>query len=169
MKRRRFNIAAALSALVFIATIVLWIRSYWRADYLAYCGETKEVGIISTVGRMVFYREKAIPPFRWQPPYGFEHSANLAPQNVDAYLPFISPSHQHWGGFGAIEGDTAKYRARANYLPYWSIVLIAAVRPAMWLRQARRSETLHCGKCGYDLRATPQRCPECGTPAAATQ
>jgi predicted amidophosphoribosyltransferase len=38
--------------------------------------------------------------------------------------------------------------------------------PAVWLnglRKTRRAKRLGlCPSCGYDLRASPERCPECG-------
>jgi hypothetical protein len=51
-------------------------------------------------------------------------------------------------------------------VPYWAICVAGAAPVVGWTlrerRRRRRADTLHCRACGYDLRATPQRCPECG-------
>jgi hypothetical protein len=51
----------------------------------------------------------------------------------------------------------------------WPIALLLAILPAMrlWRWKHPRPGPPVCSRCGYDLRATPQRCPECGTAAVA--
>jgi hypothetical protein len=56
-------------------------------------------------------------------------------------------------------------------IPYWSLLLLTGVGPAWWLYRRRRREhrMRHglCRNCGYDLRGTGDRCPECGHVPAA--
>ena len=76
-----------------------------------------------------------------------------------------------WGNltFGR---DTGAGDDRTLYIgftaPYWLMLigfsvapLLAAIR--LLLRDRRRRRGL-CARCGYDLRASKIRCPECGTP-----
>ena len=40
---------------------------------------------------------------------------------------------------------------------------VAAVAALLWNRPLSKPRYgRHCSICGYDLRATPERCPECG-------
>jgi hypothetical protein len=54
--------------------------------------------------------------------------------------------------------------------PYWFLIGLTALLPATAVfrmllnrRSRRRIAGKFCRHCGYDLRATPERCPECGT------
>ena len=55
--------------------------------------------------------------------------------------------------------------------PHWLNGSASAAWPALALlgavRRRLRFPIGHCQSCGYDLRATPDRCPECGAAGAA--
>jgi hypothetical protein len=58
-------------------------------------------------------------------------------------------------------------------IPFWSLVTFTSLIPAAQiLRALRRRERIAagiCTRCGYDLRATPERCPECGTAVVTSE
>lgn len=77
------------------------------------------------------------------------------------------------GGFRAEEVTMPTIGQGAIYwitIPLGVVTVITALPPTTWfvwfvLRRRRRSEHI-CKQCGYDLRGTPNHCPECGELAA---
>ena len=57
-------------------------------------------------------------------------------------------------------------------LPLWLLFLLTATLPTLALirhRRRHRDPSNQCPACSYDLRATPNRCPECGHLTARSQ
>jgi hypothetical protein len=89
---------------------------------------------------------------------------DVAPQFGPNHSMLAIFDHQmHWNGMSGAQFYSAERWTLT--LPYWLILIL--VSAPLWLRVIRRIRAAphagHCAVCGYDLRASPQRCPECGT------
>lgn len=61
VRRRLFNFAAAVSLLLCLATVVLWVRSYWRLDDVSLRWHSDYFGITSTDGTLGLYLARSWP------------------------------------------------------------------------------------------------------------
>jgi hypothetical protein len=68
--------------------------------------------------------------------------------------------------------STSAYSVRANWVPHGLVIALALWFPVRWFvgsaaarRRAKRQSAGQCPTCGYDLRASLDRCPECGRAA----
>jgi hypothetical protein len=161
VKRRLFTLLSALSMLLAVMTCAVWVRSWqWVAAesggsiVVCYCGGSNGAD---------FMRKSDGTPER--------------PQDIVRYL-HVAPSP--WrpafkkGNWTGLPQTSSSYTFPYWWIsmPEWILTLAFCVLPALWvlqrLRGSRRMSARQCLVCGYDLRATPGRCPECGTEPQAT-
>ena len=83
-----------------------------------------------------------------------------------------------WNRFGfaadSLRGAFPQSRAGLIIFPYWFAALVLGLPTLLLSVMSFRANRAHrrilrgcCVACGYDLRASPQRCPECGRAVAA--
>jgi hypothetical protein len=176
-----------VSLLLCVATLSAWARSYFRVARVSYnendAGTYRLWYAASVFGRIEYYAGST-PGFRpgeiIVAVSGWSCSARPVRHVIKSDRPsyFLKPDGQFASGFFLGFGFAkavmkAGGTQRALWLPHWSLVLLFAILPALRLRAAIRSRELRrvglCPKCGYDLRATPDRCPECGAAPAAVR
>jgi hypothetical protein len=157
MKRCFFNIFSALLLLLCVAMAVLWVRSYWVQIMWSYRGESGGTYFVrSNDGCIEVMDTKGITAL---PRTGFHEFPADDSSNVFrwAYLGFDVHLQDPTTATGLLWFD----------IPDWFICSVTAVLPYLWYRSYRRRRVAGrkglCPKCGYDLRASKDRCPECGT------
>ena len=180
MKRRVINVLAALSLLLGVAAVALSVRSYWvwstvHWEWASHGSDRVYVHVWDFNMACGFVEAEV----QWEehPPYmveGFERRLEGGEHRGPSADVFHGPSYWQWRalGFAYAENQVGhealinRIQRYAILLPLWAVALVACLPAAAWLigrlRSRRRRGMTLCAKCGYDLRASPGRCPECG-------
>jgi hypothetical protein len=192
--RQVFTIIAATSLLLCVAVCVLWARSGQHLDLAGvfyarsprpdrYHGIYFEARSYSGTLRFRFTRAGFDPVYfqgrsaQWMEWFRGEYPTGLhlripgvtKTKAISPERPGFDASHENYSGGAGHRWETWVLAVRA-----WLPMTLLLVLPALWLNrhlQARRARRVGlCPTCGYDLRASPERCPECGAanPRAAS-
>jgi hypothetical protein len=180
MKRRLLNVLTVLSLLLCAASLLCWGRSYRAAAAGGIAASGNYIGVYSYNGVVSVGYGRAPSgrggdgPARWEwdaaergaGPWrrlGFEWGTVVVSDQSRA-VPFLSdvPAIGRLFRVG--------FPARFVGVPWWLLAGLTAL-PAVRLRAVCRRRKWRragrCAGCGYDLRGTPQGCPECGTAVAS--
>jgi hypothetical protein len=169
MTRSPLNLLTALSVLLCVATAALWVWSYHGCiALLVPRGVGDRLCITSEFGVVVVEVEG---PLTGTPLPGWEYFTSPLPRRWPV-------RHGATGGFDVYRGSVRHYvrlpptPVYGVAVPHWFLLIVTGALPA-WRydrfrrRAAARARAGHCPHCGYDLRATPDQCPECGAVAGA--
>jgi len=160
LRRILLNTVAAFSLLLCLATAGDWVNSY--GHFWNISRDTADTTFTITSDLSAFY-------FLVTDPALSAHGVTFGyfPQSPTSVPPIenqYGATVQRWLPIRILRGRLVL--ATGRDVPHWVFVSLFAIPPLVrfrgWRRRRRASVAGTCPKCGYDLRATPERCPECG-------
>jgi hypothetical protein len=184
VRRHLFNLAAALSLMLFAVTVVSWARSHRVLDTVEWAGRRGQLRDLATMpGQLRF---ATAPRFggpwnhytgvetdqrvswsrRWlrheRAPWGVQVSGYTEELIDTSSFPGARPLDVTLKSGRTIPLDVTVIIVRyALFAVVFALLPLFVTARALWRwRHLRAPEA--CPTCGYDLRATPERCPECG-------
>jgi hypothetical protein len=195
LKRWTLNILAGLSLAVFLAIVTLWVRSYWRADnwYISRIvlkqkrHHEQAIGLVSKKAAFGFYSLVwDLPRLSYEPPFddvperriwGWNKSPTGGSDlQLPAKMRLLGFAYRHDPYHAAPKTSVMLGSSSTTViLPSWFLAILFAILPAWrfggFKRRRRLCRMSHglCGDCGYDLRFSPERCPECGRISPSAQ
>ena len=169
----------SLSLLLCAATCAAWVRSHWHSDVLAVqtverfgtppfgpVDDQVEYAAGIDAGAIIVSQRRGTFGMPWvalrllPTRLGERHWTFRSGDRIGGHSWLPSAEHVRWFHAGGVDAEDAWK------VPFWIVVLATALLPAgslVWRRRRRgRAHAGICAACGYDLRATPDRCPECG-------
>jgi hypothetical protein len=180
VRRWVFNVAVVVSLVLFLGTLWLWVQSYysvrrhlpWTRGRVSDEFSSQRAWFCSTDGRMMAYYMLRSYDQNIPDPQVMDASSEYVnhlrlQRGITLVTAFgISGDQNWWGrrGFSVSMGVDGATPTIA--FPHWAACVITLFMPIVWgwKRYRRRMwvKPGYCATCGYDLRATPDRCPECG-------
>ena len=153
-----------LVQLVLLLVVVgITLSSYFYGAQLAYSDDVRIVGVTTDAGNFWFYFG-----IRWMANKdGYGIVFRTGPRPIRPVDRFFLPGC----GTGVYGTDYLPIPINAwPWIVFWLVVLNRkSIKSHLDSHQGdqyhltRGERAGRCDKCGYDLRATPFRCPECGT------
>lgn len=182
MKRRLLQLSFAGSVILFLTLCLLWKRSY-SITSVARDGFNRghpaariDFRASSSDGEiLLLYARQDLDPAQLADYEGTEGLSRYSYPNGSKPWPergnFQNLSSASHGWFHFRDTSTLNlfgpYREVDVVVPYWALCMASGIALLFFLirslKNRHRVSHHRCVTCGYDLRATPNRCPECGT------
>ena len=190
MRRKLFNSFAAVSLVLFLATLTLWVRSFSVLENVAYARAGGAAVVVRSSRGVIYFDRRS----HWDYQLGWSWGRRLMGKGEQPFRwIYQTPSENVtvlglgtiWGTVRTWPGnrypnvptprnlqdprwETDQYATIC--VPCWFAAFCFALSPACWLLSqypitaAQKRRRGLCGRCSYNLTGnTSGVCPECGT------